>query len=156
MRGRGRATRSRSRHDAPPRARSREDAVSSRDGVEGSVGTTQCIIQSFNRSFDRFIHALDRSIHSRIVANGRDANDGVDGDARARVLESAGAGRGIEGRWCASCGGEDARAGRAIGGGGGAGDAGVDVDGDAGRDAGGELAEGLGRVRGVARQTTAE
>ena len=148
MRGRGRATRSRSRHDAPPRARSREDAVSSRDGVEGSVGTTQCIIQSFVRSFDRFIHALDRSIHSRIVANGRDANDGVDGDARA--------GRGIEGRWCASCGGEDARAGRAIGGGGGAGDAGVDVDGDAGRDAGGELAEGLGRVRGVARQTTAE
>ena len=30
------------------------------------------------------------------------------------------------------------------------------VDGDARRDAGGELAEGLGRVRGVARQTTAE
>ena len=121
------------------------------------MGTTQCIIQSCSRSFDRFIHALDRSIHSRIVANGRDANDGVDGDARARVYESAGAGRGIEGRWCASCGGEDARAGRAIGGGGaGAGDAGVDVDGDARRDAGGELAEGLGRVRGVARQTTAE
>ena len=151
--GAGARLRSRSRHDAPPRARSREDAVSSRDGVEGSVGTTQCIIQSCSRSFDRFIHALDRSIHSRIVANGRDANDGVDGDARARVYESAGAGRGIEGRWCASCGGEDARAGRAMGGGGGAGGA---LAGDAGRDAGGELAEGLGRVRGVARQTTAE
>ena len=112
------------------------------------------IVRSFVRSIVRFIHSI--IIHSRIVANGRDANDGVDGDARACVLESAGAGRGIERRWCASCGGEDARAGRAIGGGGGAGDAGVDVDGDAGRDAGGELAEGLGRVRGVARQTTAE
>ena len=110
--------------------------------------------RSFVRSFDRSINSL---IHSFIVVNGRDDDDGVDGDARARVYESAGAGRGIEGRWCASCGGEDARAGRAIGGGGaGAGDAGVDVDGDARRDAGGELAEGLGRVRGVARQTTAE
>ena len=39
--------------------------------------------------------------------------------------------------------------------GGGAGGA-VAVAGDARRDAGGELAEGLGRVRGVARQTTAE
>ena len=48
----------------------------------------------------------------------------------------------------------DARAGRAMGDGDGAGDA--SVDGDARRDAGGELAEGLGRVRGVARQTTAE
>ncbi len=41
-----------------------------------------------------------------------------------------------------------------MGDGDGAGDA--SVDGDARRDAGGELAEGLGRVRGVARQTTAE
>tara|TARA_B100000085_G_scaffold207013_2_gene190772 strand:- start:2668 stop:2808 length:141 start_codon:yes stop_codon:yes gene_type:complete len=43
-----------------------------------------------------------------------------------------------------------------MGGGGGGGGGDASVDGDARRDAGGELAEGLGRVRGVARQTTAE
>ena len=144
--GRARPIAGASRRDATPRARWREDAVSrDRWGSDTYLKT-----RSFVRSFDRSIYSL---IHSFIVVNGRDDDDGVDGDARARVFGCARGGQGIVRRWCASCGGEDARAGRAMGGGGGAGGA---LAGDAGRDAGGELAEGLGRVRGVARQTTAE
>ena len=56
-------------------------AVARRRGVEGSVGETYVFKYAIVRSFDRSINSF---IHSFIVVNGRDDDDGVDGDARAR------------------------------------------------------------------------